>query len=106
GFSRADVVIGIQKSESAKIAIRHSGETITVGHPVSPQFLVRAGKSPAPSFDFGYIGSANPFNISSIAAIDRAIGPGGGMNWAIAGTITKRRLELLSNPYRMGVVDK
>jgi len=106
GFARADVVIGIQKNESAKIAARHSRETITVGHPVSPQFLLRDGAQPAPSFDFGYIGSANPFNIGSISAIDRAIAARGGMNWTLAGTITRRRLELLSNPYRMGVVDR
>ena len=106
GFARADVVIGIQRNESATISARHGGRTITVGHPVKPQFLLRSGRRPAPSFDFGYIGSANPFNLASIAAIDRAIATRGGMNWALAGTITKRRLEFLSHPYRMGMVDK
>jgi hypothetical protein len=106
GFARADVVIGIQRNESAKIAARHGGETITVGHPINAQFLLRAAARPAPSFDFGYIGSANPFNIASISAIDRAIAARGGMNWALAGTITKRPLDLLSYPYRIGMVDK
>jgi hypothetical protein len=106
GFARADVVIGIQRNESAKIAARHLGRTITVGHPVDPQFLLRAGSRPTPSFDFGYIGSANPFNLASVIAIDRAIAARGACNWTIAGSITRRPLTLRSHPYRMGVVDK
>jgi hypothetical protein len=106
GFARADVVIAIQGNEAERIAARHSGKTITVGHPVEPHFLLRSGTRPAPSFDFGYIGSANPFNLTSILAIDRAIAARGGMSWALAGTITKRRLDLRSHPFRMGLVDK
>ncbi len=106
GFARADIVIGIQKNESAKIAARYKGSTITVGHPMDPHFLLRSGSPPAPSFMFGYIGSGNPFNLASIAALDRAIAARGGMDWALAGTITKRRLDLVSHPYRMGMVDK
>jgi hypothetical protein len=104
GFSRADVVIGIQKRESEKIATRHAGRTITVGHPMEPQFVLARRRQPA-AFTFGYIGSANPFNLASIAALDKAVAALG-INWALAGTITKRDIELSSHPYRMGMVDK
>ncbi|WP_342362800.1 hypothetical protein [Terrarubrum flagellatum] len=106
GFARADVVIGIQEAESAKIAARHNGRTITVGHPIDPHFMLRAGKRPPPSFTFGYIGSGNPFNLASIAALDLAIAERGGIDWALAGSITRNRLDLKSHPYRMGMVDK
>jgi len=46
GFARADVVIGIQKNESAKIATRHTGRTITVGYPIGPALFV-ADRNPS-----------------------------------------------------------
>lgn len=79
---------------------------MTVGHPVDPEFLLRPAPRPQPCFDFGYIGSANPFNLASVTAIDQAIAARGQCSWAIAGTITRRHLELASHPYRMGIVDK
>lgn len=106
GFARADVVIGIQDKESAVIRARHSGRTITVGHPMEPQFLLRAAERPSPSFTFGYIGSGNPFNIASIKALDQAIASTGDLDWALAGTITRGKLDLKSHPYRMGLVDR
>lgn len=105
GFGRADVVIGIQEKESAAIAARHAGRTITVGHPIDPEFMLR-GVRPASSFTFGYIGSGNPFNIASIAALDSAIAAAGGVDWTLAGSITRTKLDLKSRPYIMGMVDK
>lgn len=106
GFARADLVIGIQERESAAIAARHNGRTITVGHPIDPEFLLRRGSRPQPSFTFGYIGSGNPFNIASVTALDAAIAADGGVDWALAGSITRTRLDLKSRPFSMGMVDK
>jgi hypothetical protein len=106
GFARADVVIGIQSVESGKIAARHSGRTITVGHPIEPHFLLRRRPGSEPAFRFGYIGSGNPFNVASVTAIDRAIAEIGGLSWTLAGTISRRQLDLVSHPYRMGTVDQ
>lgn len=106
GLARADVVIGIQKNESRKLAARHKGRTITVGHPIAPHFLLRPRRTGAATFTFGYIGSANPFNVASVASLDRAIAGRGGMNWTLAGTISRRPLDLVSHPYRMGMVDR
>lgn len=104
GFARADVVVGIQSVESAKIAARHGGETITVGHPIAPHFLLRPGPMGERPFRFGYIGSGNPFNVASITALDREIATIGGLSWTLAGTISRRHLEMRSHPYRMGMV--
>ena len=106
GFARADIVIGIQSVESARIAARHSGRTITVGHPIEPHFLLRRRSKSEPAFRFGYIGSGNPFNVASVAALDRTIAETGGLSWALAGTISRRQLDLVSHPYRMGMVDR
>lgn len=106
GFSRADVVIGIQSQESARIAPRHGGQTITVGHPMEPQFLLQRGTRREPFFTFGYIGSGNPFNVASIAALDRAIVASGTASWTVAGSISERLPHLASHPYRMGLVDR
>ncbi|MBN9062955.1 MAG: hypothetical protein BGP06_03805 [Rhizobiales bacterium 65-9] len=105
GFARADVVIGIQERESTVIENRHKGRTITVGHPMDPQFLLRTRPKPPPSFTFGYIGSGNPFNVASLKALDQAIAPSSDVDWALAGTITRGRLSLQSCPYQMGLVD-
>jgi hypothetical protein len=105
GFARADLVIGIQEVESAKIADGYSGQVVTVGHQTDPVFLLSARRS-APSFSFGYIGSGNPWNVRSVQAIDAALAAAPIARWALAGTICRRPLTLASNPYRVGVVDR
>lgn len=105
-FARADIVIGIQAEESRRIESRHGGTTITVGHPIDPDFLLRSRARAAPPFTFGYIGSGNPFNVASITALDRAIAQSVKTRWTVAGTISKRLPTLVSSPYRMGVVSK
>ncbi len=102
GFARADIVIGIQNEESAQIAGRFAGEVLTVGHAMTPHFLTE--ELPAePPLMFGYLGSANPWNIRSIAAMDRQL-VGLDLEWALAGTILRRNPVLLSNPVRLGVL--
>jgi glycosyltransferase involved in cell wall biosynthesis len=105
GFARADVVIGIQDNEAAAIRRRFTGETITVGHPAEPHFLLRQPRA-EPSFTFGYLGSANPFNVTSLVTLDRTLSEGEPMDWVLAGSISRKRLNLDSRPYRMGLVDR
>jgi hypothetical protein len=80
--------------------------TVTVGHPIDPHFLLRSELRAPPPFTFGYLGSGNPFNVASIAALDRVIAQSGKTSWTVAGTISKRLPALTSHPYRMGVIGK
>jgi hypothetical protein len=105
GFARADVVIGIQANETAAIRRRFSGTAITVGHPAEPHFLMRRPPG-EPFFSFGYLGSGNPFNLASIAALDKALCASEPMDWVLAGSICRQRLALGSKPFRMGMVDR
>lgn len=105
GFARADIVIGIQSEETDAIRKRHDGAVLTVGHPLEPHFL-SARRNAKPFFTFGYLGSANPFNIASINALDDALYGSDIANWAIAGSICARRLVLRSQPTRLGLVDR
>lgn len=104
GFGRADIVLGIQSNESRKIAVRASGTTLTVGHPIDPHCLATPSRAPY-HFKFGYIGSGNPFNVACVKALDFAIAQSGEIEWTIAGTISKRLPDLRSHPFRMGIVD-
>ena len=105
GYARADIVVGIQESESAEIRRRHSGKVLTVGHPVEPAFLTRPWK-PNPSFTFGYLGSGNPWNVRSVLAVDAALARDRVARWLLAGPITRQRLLLQSHPFLLGVVDR
>ncbi len=118
GFARADVVIGIQDNEAARIrsmqeagqgeghAVGQRAQVVTVGHIIAPHFLLGYRKAEA-FFQFGYLGSANPWNVRSVRALDAALmaetrEP---LGWALAGTICRRELHLKSGPYKMGLVD-
>jgi hypothetical protein len=104
-FERADIVIGIQSEEADLIRTRTSAHVITVGHPVQPAFM-RGFEPLPPVVTFGYIGSANPWNVGSVLELDRALGAASDLNWLIAGTIHKRDLPLISHPFRLGVVER
>lgn len=107
GFERADIVIGIQENESARIRAMQGAEVVTVGHVIAPHFLLGRRKAEA-FFPFGYLGSANPWNVRSVRELDAAIADEADeepVSWALAGTICRRDLHLKSGPYRMGLVD-
>jgi hypothetical protein len=105
GFDRADIVIGIQSEEADLIRARTTARVITVGHPVQPAFMTGFDPLP-PVVTFGYIGSANPWNVRSVVELDRALGGRSDLSWLLAGTILKRELPLVSHPFRLGVVDR
>lgn len=106
GFERADIVIGIQENESARIRSMHRGEVVTIGHVMAPHFLLGHRKA-EPFFLFGYLGSANPWNVRSVRELDAALAveTADPVSWAFAGTICRRDLHLRSGPYKMGLVD-
>lgn len=106
GFERADIVIGIQENESARIRAMQGTEVVTAGHVIAPNFLLGPRKADA-FFLFGYLGSANPWNVRSVRELDAALAADAGepLGWVLAGTICRRDQHLKSSPYRMGLVD-
>jgi len=103
-FARADHVIGIQDAETQEIAHRSAGKAITVGHPIAPWFINNRS-SVVKAATFGYFGSGNPWNVRSALAFDATVARWGGVDWALAGTICRANLDLVSRPYVFGVVD-
>lgn len=108
GFARADIVIGIQSAETARIASMIPAgtrtETMTVGHPVAPH-------APGMADDairwarFGYLGSDNPWNVRSLQVLDRAILDRGlEIDWAAAGGVTRSVGPLASASAVLGAV--
>ncbi|QRM35612.1 glycosyltransferase [Microvirga sp. VF16] len=104
GFSRADVVIGIQSNESAQIRSRYDGPVTTVGYSFDPLFLTRHYDKDPP-MRFGYLGSGNPLNVRSIQEMASALNSNPAGPWAIAGTISRRKLNLGPGVVNMGMVD-
>ena len=77
----------------------------TVGHAGWPDFLFQQ-KTSETRVDFGYLGSANPWNVKSIQELDEILATDHSIEWLIAGTIVRRRLRFKSYPIELGIVDK
>lgn len=103
GFERADLLIGIQDQETNVINSRVSIDAITLGHGVPPRFLTSTERS-KPIATFGYLGSANPWNIRSVVGLDRALGSNSDIDWLIAGSLLRHPLQFNSAPYLLGMV--
>ena len=104
GYDRADLVIGIQDVETAKMSPRTRASTMTVGHPIDPWFITNAD-SPHKVTRFGYFGSGNPWNVRSVAALDAAMPQGERFDWSLAGSVCRAPLHLASRPFHFGFVD-
>ncbi len=104
-FSRADLVLGIQNKESETIRARTSARVKTVGHLMAPAFLFGEYQEIGSIADFGYIGSANQWNIRSIKMLDAAMGDGRNFQLLLAGGISTAPIVLKSHPIRVGRVD-
>jgi polysaccharide biosynthesis protein PslH len=97
GLARADLVLAIQKEEAKVLAARGARAVLTLGHAPPPRFLTEPDDA-TPRAPFGYLGSANPWNVASVRALDAAL-VGTGLGWLLAGTILRRReLRLASRP--------
>ncbi|WP_246690022.1 hypothetical protein [Methylobacterium sp. WL7] len=100
-FSRADIVIGIQDSETGLIAQRSASRVLTVGHPPDLSFLGGA-PSTVPAVLFGYFASGNPWNKRSISALDAELSGQPRIDWVIAGTICDSSIIFNAAPLKLG----
>jgi hypothetical protein len=103
GLARADLVLAIQEEEAETLRQRSPAPVTTVGHMPPLRFLdaAPAHRVRAP---FGYFGSANPWNVASVRALDTALAEAigqeeAGLPWLLAGRILQRRdLSLATTP--------
>ena len=101
GLGRADLVLAIQEEEAETLRQRSPAPVATVGHLPRLGFL-EAAPSPHRRAPFGYFGSANPWNLASVRALDAALAGEAGLPWLLAGRILQRRdLSLASAPLRL-----
>jgi hypothetical protein len=105
GLERADLVIAIQSAEASILRERCRSQVVTVGHCPPPEYLV-ASRRRKPIELFGYIGSANPWNIKSILEFDKAYSQNASAGWLLAGSITRQTMKLRSQPSLLGMVEK
>jgi hypothetical protein len=105
GLARADLVLAIQEEEAATLRERSPTPVATLGHMPALRFLEAAPAAEARA-PFGYLGSANPWNLASVRALDAALAEEAGLPWLLAGRILARRdLSLRTAPLRMPQVD-
>ena len=101
GLDRADLVIGIQAEEAETLRQRSATPVVTVGH-MPPLTFLEAATPARPRAPFGYLGSANPWNVASVRALDAALAGEAGLPWLVAGRLLSRRdLSFASAPLRM-----
>ena len=98
GLGRADLVLAIQDEEAVTLRQRGPAEVVTVGH-LPPLRFLEAAPSHRIRAPFGYFGSANPWNVASVRALDAALAGQEDLPWLLAGRILDRRdLALASTP--------
>src|SRR3712207_2539976 len=103
GLARADLVLAIQEAEAAALRERSAAPVLTFGHMPPLRFLVADDAAP-PRAAFGYLGSANPWNVASVRALDAALAEAPDLPWLLAGQVTRRDLRLRSRPVVLGPV--
>ena len=100
GLDRAHLVLAIQDAEAAELRRRTGAEVAVLGHMPPLRFL--AGPEPRPAVPFGYLGSANPWNLAALGALDAALAEAPDLTWLLAGRVLRRRdLRLASRPRLM-----
>ncbi len=107
GLARADLVLAIQEAEAAVLRGRSAAPVLTLGHMPPLRFLTAGGDAspaPQPRAVFGYLGSANPWNVASVRALDAALADAPDLPWLLAGQITRRDLRLRTRPLQLGPV--
>jgi len=73
GLDRSDFVVAIQKEEARTLQARTSSNVRTVGFLSAPNFMPPSGYKAGAPLKAGYIGSGNPFNVSSMLSFARAV---------------------------------
>ncbi len=102
-LARADLVLAIQEAEAAVLRERSAAPVLTLGHMPPLRFLTADNNAP-PRAAFGYLGSANPWNVASVRALDAALAEAPDLPWLLAGQIARRDLRLRSRPVVLGPV--
>ena len=104
GLARADLVLAIQEAEAAVLRGRSAAPVLTLGHMPPLRFLSTDEGAAPPRAAFGYLGSANPWNVASVRALDAALAEAPDLPWLLAGQIARRDLRLRSDPVLLGPV--
>ena len=73
GLNRADFVLAIQDAEAKTLQQRTRAHLHTVGFLSAPDYLPAPRQRTGQRLRVGYVGSANPFNVSSILSFARAL---------------------------------
>jgi polysaccharide biosynthesis protein PslH len=101
GLARADLVLAIQEEEAGVLRGRSATPVVTLGH-MPPLHFLETAPTPQARAPFGYFGSANPWNLASVQALDAALAGEAGLPWLLAGRILQRRdLSLATAPLRI-----
>lgn len=102
GFERADLLVAIQAEEAEEARRRTSREIMEVG------FLSRPWPAPQRArrgdLVFGYLASANGFNVASISAFCDALGDAGpmpGVRFVAAGPVCDALAAMLGNRFEL-----
>jgi hypothetical protein len=99
GLDRAELVLGIQAEEAEVLRRRCTVEVAVLGHMLPLRFL--GAPAPAPAMPFGYLGSANPWNLAAVRTLDAALAPAPELPWLLAGRILRRQDLLLASRPRL-----
>ncbi|MGD0193150.1 MAG: glycosyltransferase [Rhizomicrobium sp.] len=73
GLDRADIVLAIQSIEADVLRERTRSTVETLGFLSAPRFQPQSGLKSGRRLRVGYVGSANPFNVSSVISFGRAL---------------------------------
>ncbi|WP_292052422.1 MULTISPECIES: glycosyltransferase [unclassified Brevundimonas] len=104
GLDRADLVLAIQDEEERILAARTKARVQIAGHLIDAIPAIERPYTDNPVF--GYFGSANPWNIASARALDRAlVAPQSTARWAVAGSVCQNVGTLQSHPITLGRVN-
>lgn len=109
GLDRADYVVAIQDEEARVLADRTSAHVVSVGSLSPDDFLPLRKKHPGEPLLVGYLGSANPFNVTSIISFAKAASNRSDalekIEFRVAGPVCDA-LRPISHPFRLcGIVD-
>ena len=109
-LERADLVLAIQ-SEEAKYFKSITGKSVsTIGYVVPRMFLATDEREKSEKINIGYIGSGNPFNVTSILSLHDLVSQSPNLlenfEFTIAGTICNALESKIPNFNMLGLVDE
>ena len=110
GLERADLILAIQSEEAKYFEGLVETPISTVGYLVPPVVLVEEPHETSAKINIGYIGSGNPFNVTSILALHDFVSQYPCLlekfEFSIAGTICSALKSKVPNFNLVGLVDE